>query len=147
MKTLVALIAGVAAGLGANWLLQGWLPHMRVEAVLGDGSTSWLAALHGSLLAVSWLLPGFVTGMIAGRNGIVLGLTTGLMLGFLSLFVTAFFVLKSGAPAAPMLGSALHAVVRFYLPVVICSAIAGGCAQNLGSGGARSTPSAKRGKR
>jgi hypothetical protein len=132
-RTSIAVIAGVAAGWLTNWLVMSVLPQLTQSATPGETAMPWVSQLFTHALAVSWLMPGFVAGLVAARRGILLGALAATVLSILSVGSEVVYFLTP--PSASLAGAATSLLSAFtrYGASIICSAAAGGCAELLRS--------------
>lgn len=132
-RIAIALAAGVAIGWVTNWTVLNWLPKLTEGAIHGQTSAPWVATLFSFAFVVSLMVPGFVTGWVAGRRGILLGAAAALVLAALAVLPEILFVLRAPEWSFGEAASSLMSVFMRYPAHIVASAVAGGCGELLRS--------------
>ena len=93
----LALIAGVAAGWSASWLIMNGVTNFTGEASPGKSIAPWIAMLYSTAFALSLMVPGFVAGLVAARRGILIGASAAAILACIDVLSEAMvFVGRPG---------------------------------------------------
>jgi hypothetical protein len=132
-RTLLALVAGVAAGWAANSALMNVMALVSEGAVQGNTSGPWVASVYSCAFLVSMMLPGLVAGLVSGRRGILIGAVAAVVLAIIAVIPELFVVVKApqwslGEASRMALSTLINSPAN-----IIASAVAGGCAEHLRS--------------
>ncbi len=129
----LALIAGVAAGWSASWLIMNGVTNFTGEASPGKSIAPWIAMLYSTAFALSLMVPGFVAGLVAARRGILIGASAAAILACIDVLSEAMvFVGRPGWSSSDVARMLLSVLMR-HPASIIASGVAGGCAELLRS--------------
>ena len=132
-RITIALAAGVAVGWTTNWIVLNAIPELTKGAITGETSAPWVATVFSFAFVVSLMVPCFVTGLVAGQRGILLGASAALILAVLAVLPEVMFVVRTPEWSLGDAANSLASVFMRYPASIVASAAAGGCGELLRS--------------